>query len=143
MNNLGIKLCAAFSGIFLLATVIGFIPNPLVGANAIFETNTAHNLVHLATALGFLIVALTGNRASIHFMLGFGVVYLLVGLVGFGVTGISSGGRLLGFVQINAMDNFLHLGLGAAILVSGLVAKGSIDVSSGMDSREAPQIHPR
>lgn len=140
MNSLGTKLACTFSVTFLLATVIGFIPNPLVGGNGLFITNTAHNLVHLVTAVGFLIVARMGNVASINFMLGFGVVYLLVGMVGFLVTGISSEGMLLGFIHINALDNFLHLGLGVAILISGLVAKGALAVSGGNDTKVYPQV---
>jgi hypothetical protein len=127
MKTLGIKLAWIFSATFLLATVIGFIPNPLVGSNGIFITNTPHNLVHLITAIGFAIVAGMGNIPSVKFMLGFGVVYLLVGMIGFLVTGTGSEGMLLGFIHINALDNFLHLGLGAAILISGLIARGEID----------------
>ncbi len=133
MNTLGIKLAWMLSATFLLATIIGFIPNPLVGSGALFEANTAHNLVHLATAIGFAIVATMGNPASIHFMLGFGVVYLLVGVAGFFVTGFSSEGMLLGFIHINALDNFLHLGLGVVILISGLVAKSAADASGGVN----------
>jgi len=53
MNTLAIKLSWIFSAAFLLAAVIGFIPNPLVGRDGLFVTNTPHNLVHLATAIGF------------------------------------------------------------------------------------------
>ncbi len=125
MKTLATKLAWMFSAAFLAATVIGFLPNPLVGEGALFEANTAHNLVHLATAIGFAVVAVMGPAASLNFMLGFGVVYLLVGVIGFTVTGFSSEGMLLGFIHINALDNFLHLGLGAAILAGGLFAKGA------------------
>ena len=127
MKTLGIKLAWIFSATFLLATVIGFIPNPLVGSDGLFITNTPHNLVHLVTAIGFAIVAGMGNLPSTKLRLGFGVVYLLVGMVGFLVTGTGSEGMLLGFIHINVLDNILHLGLGAAILVSGLIAKGEMD----------------
>ena len=67
MNTLGIKLAWIFSAAFLLVTVIGFIPNPIIGEKGIFLTNTAHNLVHLLTALGFAVVAVFGNTPSIFF----------------------------------------------------------------------------
>jgi hypothetical protein len=126
MDTLGIKLAWILSGAFLLAAVIGFIPNPLVGSDSIFLTNTPHNLVHLVTAIGFFIVAKMGNIPSIRFMQIFGPVYLLVGLIGFTVTGATSTGMLLGFIHINAMDNYLHLGLGAAILFAGAIANSSL-----------------
>ncbi len=127
MEKLAVKLAWIFSAAFLSATILGFIPNPIVGKNALFVTNTAHNLVHLLTAIGFLTVALLGNTASINFMKGFGVVYLIVGLMGIFVTGASSEGMLLGVIHINALDNFLHLGLGAIIFGSGVIASNAFE----------------
>ncbi|TFH20365.1 MAG: DUF4383 domain-containing protein [Myxococcales bacterium] len=113
-------IALAYAGAFLLATIMGVVPNPLVGHGALFHTNAAHNLVHLATALGFATVAMIGTRATIRFMQGFGVVYLAVGVLGFFVIGEGGYGYLLGLVHINALDNYLHLGLGAAILATGV-----------------------
>jgi hypothetical protein len=122
MKNLAVKVAWVFAASFLGATVMGFVPNPLVGENALFVTNSAHNLVHLATAIGFAVVALIGNKASIRFMLAFGVVYCLVGLLGFVALGSAAETHLLGIVHINFLDNFLHVGLGIAIAIAGYVA---------------------
>ena len=119
MRNLPVTMAWAFAAAFVGAAAMGFIPNPLVGQNALFVTNTAHNLVHLATAIGFAIVALLGANASIRFMQAFGVVYMLTGVVGFVMLGASAEGHLLGLVHINWLDNFLHVGLGIAIAVAG------------------------
>lgn len=107
---------------FTVTTVVGFLPNPLVGKDALFVTNAAHNLVHLATAIGFATVAMLGARASILFMKSFGVVYLLVGVLGFVVLGSAPEGHLFGLVHINQLDNFLHLGLSALIIAAGFYA---------------------
>lgn len=134
MKNLAVNLAWIFSAAFLGATVIGFVPNPLVGENALFVTNTAHNLVHLATAIGFAIVALLGERASIRFMQIFGVVYMLTGVLGFGMLGSRSEGHLLHVIHINWLDNFLHLGLGIAIATAGWVSRNysrQVPVSQG------------
>ena len=74
------KLTAAsvawvFAASFYAAAAIGFIPNPLLGPHGLFQTNTAHNLVHLLTAVGFTVVALLGETASTRFMQAFGVAY--------------------------------------------------------------------
>ncbi len=122
MNEIGVKLAWSFAAAFLGATVMGFIPNPLVGEGALFVTNTAHNLVHLATGISFAVVALIGNKASTRFMLAFGVVYCLVGLLGFVALGSAAETHLLGLVHINFLDNFLHVGLGIAIAIAGYVA---------------------
>ncbi|MEL4411458.1 DUF4383 domain-containing protein, partial [Shewanella algae] len=55
----------------------------------------------------------------------FGAVYLLVGLLGFAVTGgvgfaSSEGNLLLGIFAVNPLHNIAHLLIGAALLVAGL-----------------------
>lgn len=55
----------------------------------------------------------------------FGAVYLLVGLLGFAVTGgigfaASTGGLVLGIFMVNPLHNFAHLLIGAALLIAGL-----------------------
>ncbi|WP_127794609.1 DUF4383 domain-containing protein [Agromyces sp. LHK192] len=57
----------------------------------------------------------------------FGAVYLLVGLLGFAVTGgvgfiATEGGLLLGIFQVNPLHNIAHLLIGAALLIAGLVS---------------------
>ena len=114
-----------FAVAFAVTTVVGFVPNPLVGRDALFVTNAAHNLVHLATAIGFVVVALLGDRASVRFMKAFGVVYFLVGVMGFVVLGSAPEGHLFGLVHINQLDNVLHVGLAAVIMGAGfLVDRG-------------------
>jgi hypothetical protein len=55
----------------------------------------------------------------------FGAVYLLVGLLGFTVTGGvafagEQGGLLLGIFQVNPLHNVAHLLIGAALLIGGI-----------------------
>lgn len=55
----------------------------------------------------------------------FGAVYLLVGLLGFAVTGgvgfiATEGGLLLGIFAVNPLHNIAHLLIGAALLFAGL-----------------------
>ena len=117
-----ITLAWSFAAGFLCAGIVGFVPNPLVGLDALFVTNTAHNLVHLFTAVGFAAVAIVGNRASTRFMLAFGSVYALVAAYGFIALGGASEGYLLGVIHINALDNFLHAGFGAVISAAGYLS---------------------
>jgi len=53
----------------------------------------------------------------------FGAVYVLIGLLGFAVTGgvgfiATEGGLLLGVFQVNPLHNVAHLAIGAALLVA-------------------------
>ncbi|MGH3705958.1 MAG: DUF4383 domain-containing protein [Agromyces sp.] len=57
----------------------------------------------------------------------FGAVYLLVGLLGFAVTGgvgffATDGGLLLGVFEVNPLHNVAHLLIGAALLIGGIVS---------------------
>jgi hypothetical protein len=57
----------------------------------------------------------------------FGAVYILVGLLGFAVTGgvgflATEGGLLLGIFMVNPLHNIAHLLIGAALLIAGLVS---------------------
>lgn len=108
-----------FAAAFYAAAVIGFIPNPLLGPDGLFMANTAHNIVHLLTGVGFTVVALAGEKASVVFMQAFGVIYLLTGVLGFLATGRGGDGYLLGLVHLNTLDNFLHVGLGVVIGIAG------------------------
>ena len=125
VKSLGVKLSWAFFAAFLLSGLLGFFPNPFLGEHGLFAANTGHNLVHIVSALAFLAVARIGEKQSVLFMLGFGVLYALTGLVGFAVTADTSHGMLLGFIHINTFDNYLHIGLGAAIFAGGVFAKKS------------------
>jgi hypothetical protein len=80
-------------------------------------------------------------RSSPNRLVGtiFGVVYLLVGVLGFFVTnGVSflatDGGLLLGIFMVNPLHNVIHLLVGAVLLAGGLssarAAKG-INVTVG------------
>lgn len=57
----------------------------------------------------------------------FGIVYLLVGLLGFFVTGgvdfiATDGNLLLGVFEVNPLHNVAHLLIGAALLIAGLAS---------------------
>ncbi|WP_460796520.1 DUF4383 domain-containing protein [Microbacterium sp. GXF0217] len=57
----------------------------------------------------------------------FGAVYILVGLLGFAVTGgvgflATEGGMLLGIFMVNPLHNVAHLLIGAALLIAGIVS---------------------
>jgi Domain of unknown function (DUF4383) len=55
----------------------------------------------------------------------FGIVYLLIGILGFFITSstgfvATSGPKLLGLFEINPLHNVAHLVIGAALLLAGL-----------------------
>ena len=114
------SVCKLLGAIFILVGILGFISNPIVGADGLFLTNIWHDAVHLLT--GILAFAFAGNNGSANaFLKIFGSVYLLVALLGF-FTISGNETHLLGLIHVNHAANWLHLVLGVVILGSGLVA---------------------
>lgn len=68
----------------------------------------------------------TGRRSLAETVaLAFGAVYLLVGLIGFAVTGgvglaEDEGNLLLGIFEVNPLHNVVHLLIGAALVWAGM-----------------------
>lgn len=65
----------------------------------------------------------------------FGAVYLLVGALGFAVTGgvgfiSTSGGLLLGIFEVNPLHNIAHLLIGGALLIAGLASARAAKVTN-------------
>ena len=106
----------------IVAGLMGFIPNPMVGPGSVFEANVAHNLFHIASGLVLLVAMGLGPNWAVRFMLSFGPLYAFLGVVGFAVTHHHGDGHLLGIVHINVADNLLHILLGTLIAVSGWIA---------------------
>lgn len=106
---------------FLAVGGLGFVDNPIVGmsTNAIFHADTVHNIVHLVSGALFLLVALAMPANAGGFCKLFGIIYLLLGVIGLIQFGTRGMGTLLGFLHVNGADNFLHIGLGLIIFLAG------------------------
>lgn len=118
------KLAMIFGAVFVLVGVLGFIPNPLVGAEgAIFETDLMHNLVHLLFGVILLVVAMKNEAASALWLMILGIVYLVLAVLGF--LTIPEEGELLGLVHMNHADHWLHVGLAVLLIGSSFLAKKS------------------
>ena len=66
----------------------------------------------------------------------FGAVYIVVGLLGFLVTGgggfiATDGGLLLGIFEVNPLHNIVHVAVGAVLLIGGL---SSVPAAKGINT---------
>jgi hypothetical protein len=111
-----------FGVIFVLVGILGWIPNPIVGAGALFDTNHIHDLVHLAIGIVLIVVALMYESSAALAMKVFGIIYLLVAVLGFIL--VPSGGLILGLVETNMADHLLHVVLGVILVALGFMLKG-------------------
>ncbi len=104
-----------FGVTFVAIGLVSFLPNPIASETGLFETNAAHNLVHIVTGLAFLAGAYAG-RALLTIRL-VSALYVVVTIAGF----LTSGSMLLGFIHINDADRWLHAGLAAAFVATGVL----------------------
>ena len=128
------KTVATILGVVLLLVgVVGFINHDFLGTHL----NTAHNLVHIITGAISLYFGLAGTLAAARtFGIAFGVVYLLLGVVGF-IVG-SGDDRMLnlgGVLHLGTMDHAVHIIIGVVYLLGALLTKAV--VRADRDVRDA------
>jgi hypothetical protein len=125
-----VRLAAtAVAAVFLLVGILGFIPGitsnygsmsfgghmsdaKLLG---IFQVSVLHNIVHLLFGVIGLALA-RGVPGAVNFLLGGGVVYLLLWIYGLIISKSSNAN----FVPLNSADDWLHFVLGLGMIGLGL-----------------------
>lgn len=112
-------IAKVFGVVFIAVGLLGFVPafTPDGHLLGIFEVNTVHNLIHLASGIVALLAGFSGYGASRTYFQVFGVVYGLVTLLGF----MYGEDPILGIVAHNTADIFLHIVITAAALFFGFV----------------------
>ncbi|MCI0597484.1 DUF4383 domain-containing protein [Candidatus Parcubacteria bacterium] len=128
-NIMAKTLAIVFGIVFVVVGLLGFVPNPLVGEMAIFETDMMHNLVHLLFGVILLVVAYMYAGSAALWLKILGVVYLVLAVLGFLM--IPEGGKLLGLVHTSMSDHWLHIVLGIVLVAAGFAAKRSVPMATG------------
>jgi hypothetical protein len=113
--------------IFIAVGLLGFIDNPIIGESegAVFHADTFHNGVHIGSGVLFVLIALAAPGFASGFLILFGIVYLLLGVVGLISFGSQGMGKVLGILHVNGADNILHIVLGAVIFIAGISTRRS------------------
>jgi hypothetical protein len=111
------KMAKVFGIILLVVGILGFVPGVtstdglLLG---VFHVDTLHNIIHLLTGIIGLVLAKKGESGARTFFKIFGIVYLVVALLG-----LVQGDTVLGLIGINMADNLLHIVIAALALWYG------------------------
>ena len=119
-----IKTAALLFGIvFLLIGILGFVPavtpdnGMLLG---VFHVNIAHNIIHLASGVVFLLCGMAAAGPSRTFFQIFGIIYAVVAVLGF----YYGDNALLGIISNNTADTWLHVVLAVVMLFFGFGPSG-------------------
>jgi hypothetical protein len=113
------KAALIFGAVLLAVGLLGFVPGIAPNGHllGVFEVDTLHNLVHVATGLAGVGAYLAGGRSSKVYFQVFAVIYGVVTVLGF-----VQGERVLGLLPVNVADDVLHLVITAIALYLGFVA---------------------
>jgi hypothetical protein len=128
MDHTPVQNVARLAGIvFLLVGIAGFVPGVTTNLYdglefsgnegdaellGIFQVSVLHNIVHALFGVAGLSLAATASGAR-TFLLGGGAVYVALWLLGI-VDGAD-------WIPANDADNWLHLGLGVAMIAAGVL----------------------
>lgn len=124
------------AAVFLVAGVLGFVPGVTTNFDqlhwaghrsgamllGLFGVSVLHNLLHLAFGAVGLAAART-YAASRAYLVGGGLVYLALWLYGL-LIDHDSGANVL---PVNGADDWLHLALGAVMVLLGVTLAGQRD----------------
>ena len=122
------KVAMVFGVIFLILGVLGFIPNPIVGDDgAVFHTDMMHNLVHIVLGIVLIWAGKKGGSTTVLTLKVVGVIYLVVAVLGF----LMGEGSILGLMEVNGADNWLHLVVAILFLWAGFAKGGSSSAPMG------------
>ncbi len=127
-------LALVVGAVFLLVGVLGFIPGitthygdlgfaghtshaKLLG---IFQVSVLHNIVHLLFGAAGIAMARSADSAFAY-LVGGGAIYLVLWVYGL----VVDKGSDANFVPLNNADNWLHLLIGAGMVVLGFVGRAS------------------
>lgn len=121
-------ICTFLGIVFILVGLIGFAKHDLLGAHL----SSAHNIIHLVSGAIALYLGLKGSlSAAKMFCIIFGIVYLLLGIVGF-LLGKDPGKMFAvfpGTLDLGTMDHIIHLALGIIFLIGGFMTKSDVVTS--------------
>lgn len=120
------RFSTIFGAMFVLVGLLGFIPNPLVGDNGFFMTNTAHDATHLLIGVVMLWAGSQSERAGYLSLLTFGMIYALLALMGYATIGAEGHTMLLGLVHINGNDNWLHVLLAVLLIGTAFASRRTV-----------------
>jgi hypothetical protein len=130
-HRTSIEITALAAGaVFALVGILGFIPGvttsysemtfagPDSGAMllGVFQVSILHNIVHLLFGAAGLLMGRSVSQSR-YFLVGGGIVYLLLWLYGLFI----DQGSAANFVPVNTADNWLHVVLGIAMVALGLL----------------------
>jgi hypothetical protein len=120
-KNAQTLFATSLGAVLVLIGILGFLMNPILG---IFEVNTLHNVIHLVSGAILICAGVwSGTGAATTTNKVFGIVYLLVAILGFAMPDLTASLLSMEHADHLLADNMLHAVIAAAALIVGFGMK--------------------
>ena len=131
MTNISVKVAWLFSAIFMWIAFIEFSSNFFNVEKEFFETNLTLKLVHIITAIFFIVLTRLDEEIRIQSIQVFGITYMMVSGIGFMGMNIRIGVQWESAIYLNLLT-YIQFGLGITLCVIGMIMKKRKDLIGDM-----------
>jgi len=122
INNISVKIVWLFAALFMWIAFIEFSSNFFNVEKEFFETNLTLKLVHIITAIFFIILARLDEEIRIQSIQIFGITYMMISGIGFMGMNIRIGVQWESAIYLNLLT-YIQFGLGIVLSAIGMYLK--------------------
>ena len=131
MNNISVKVAWLSAAVFMWIAFIEFSSNFFNVEKEFFETNLTLKLVHIITAIFFIVLTRLDEEIRIQSIQVFGITYMLISGIGFMGMNIRIGVQWESAIYLNLLC-YLQFGLGIVLSAIGMILKKRKDLIGDM-----------
>ncbi len=122
MNNISVKVAWLFAAVFMWIAFVEFSSNFFHVEKEFFETNLTLKLVHIITAIFFIVVTRMDEDIRVQSIQLFGLTYMMISGIGFMGMNIRIGVQWESVIYLNLLT-YLQFGLGISLSAIGMILK--------------------
>ena len=122
MNNISVKVAWLFAAVFMWIAFIEFSSNFFHVEKEFFETNLTLKLVHIITAIFFIVLTRFDEETRNQSIQVFGITYMMISGIGFMGMNIRIGVQWESAIYLNLLT-YIQFGLGIALSAIGMILK--------------------
>ena len=131
MNNISVKAAWLAAAVFMWIAFIEFSSNFFNVEKEFFETNLTLKLVHIITAIFFIVLTRLDEEIRIQSIHVFGITYMMISGIGFIGMNIRIGVQWESAIYLNLLT-YIQFGLGITLCVIGMIMKKRKDLIGDM-----------
>ena len=131
MTNISVKVAWLFAAVFMWIAFIEFSSNFFNLEKEFFETNLTLKLVHIITAIFFIVLTRLDEEIRIQSIQVFGITYMIISGIGFMGMNIRIGVQWESAIYLNLLT-YIQFGLGIALSAIGMILKKRKDLIGDM-----------